>query len=184
MTQRHTRTIAKVFIATQLQRVRNQLQLLHASHQFILDSSSSTSQDEMASKQAVIASNTRLINLYTEEALGLRTKIKTWDERQHSKDSMEQEKDKILTPLIIAQKQISSLDEMINNKRKIMLEKSSIQRALRKSLNSISVTEQSKIQRFSKKNSTELNTLQNAISSLRIHYHRAKETIFILENAS
>ena len=63
--QRHTRTPAKMALAKQLERVRNQLQLLHASHQITLSTVPETP-DEESARQAIISSNSKLINAYSE----------------------------------------------------------------------------------------------------------------------
>lgn len=178
--QRHTRTPAKMTLAKQLERVRNQLQLLHASHQITLNTVPTTP-DEEAAQQAVIASNSKLINLYSEEAERLRLTIKNWDKRQHSQDPIETVSTEEVSDLESAQRKMESLDNSINSRRTKLVELSEEQRQLKSARLGKSVEEQALIQSRVAKNSRVLSSLQSTISKLRDSYDRVNDLVFSLQ---
>tara|TARA_Y100000588_G_scaffold222812_1_gene236734 strand:+ start:15413 stop:15961 length:549 start_codon:yes stop_codon:yes gene_type:complete len=178
--QRHTRTPAKMALSKQLERVRNQLQLLHASHKITLSTVTETP-DEEAAQQAVIASNSKLINMYSEEAERLRLTIKHWDKRQHSQTPTETTSQEDVSDLESAQSKMASLDNSINSRRAKLVELSEEQRQLKSERLGKSVEELAVIQSRVAKNSRVLSTLQSTISKLRESYDRVNDLVFSLQ---
>tara|TARA_B100000073_G_C23540103_1_gene495719 strand:+ start:157 stop:705 length:549 start_codon:yes stop_codon:yes gene_type:complete len=178
--QRHTRTPAKMALAKQLERVRNQLQLLHASHQITLSTVPETP-DEESARQAIISSNSKLINTYSEEAERLRMTLKNWDKRQHSQKTIERTLQEDVSDLESAQEKMSSLDEAINLKRAKLIELSEEQRQLKSQRVGKTVEELAGIQSLVAKNSRILSTLQYTLSKLREKYDRVNDIVFSLQ---
>lgn len=178
--QRNTRTPAKIALAKQLERVRNQLQLLHASHRIQLDLVAETP-DEQAAKQSILASNSKLISLYTEEAQRLRLTIKNWDQRQHSQTPFEADSKTEVSDLESAQTRMKSLDQSINSRRKELVDLAQEQRKLKSERSGKSVDELSTIQSRLAKNSRVLSALQFTIANLRASYDRTNDLVFSLQ---
>lgn len=178
--QRNTRTPAKIALAKQLERVRNQLQLLHASHRIQLDLVAETP-DEQAAKQSILSSNSKLINLYTEEAQRIRLTIKNWDQRQHSQNPFETDSKQDISNLDSAKNQMKSLDQSINSRRKELVDLAKKQRTLKAERSGKSVETLASIQSRLAKNSRVLSNLQSTISKLRGHYDKMNHKVFSLQ---
>lgn len=192
MTKRHTRTAAKMMLATQLNLFIEQVKTLRKVQQETKYYLSNTvkisgkqrivaSVDEQAAAQAVLLSNRTMISQFEAEITVTRQRIRDWDKRSHNQDTVVKdigENEEVNVD--IALKTIDSFNDTINSKRQELKEMSASQRSLKKTKSTLSNDAHSHAQCTFDKNRISLNKIQKSIGILKAHYDKAHENWFQL----